>query len=359
MQLGMSLFSGRAGPAWAARAERVRKLLLPAIGDGAPDIPGVSAVATEPPAYPRLTPPYPGRALAIEAAENIADAVARRRFDRLAGLIHDELWVLWPNGAMGRHPGDAVLQVLSASAGSRATLRIKEKRSYSFPELKTALARGIPEVLDALLGANGGWTVTIEVETKDSPIGRLMFLISPNARGELRARNLPFGAPDDAHVLSAKPSSFETEELKIADRIVRNVVLGQTSLLRANKNDLMESFWLRDKLAPAEQLATSIAQGPHRIGSAEVVFQGSREAPFRDARRHMPPPVFEEIRRKAPDVLGRAIERLDPRVVVTEMGTLDPATGEVTAAQTAASLIVHVEDRATQNARPRIAGLFI
>lgn len=359
MQMALALFGGEVGPTWNARAGRARSILGAVIGDEPPNVPVVPPDLDGVFPHPRMRPTNPGRPKALEAAEDLFDGIVRRRFSRLEGLLEEEVWVIWPTGHIGRHPRDALIEAFDARPGKPAPMRVVDRQSYTFVELKQVLARGLPKLLDVVLGARSALTVTLGIDSSRGPVGRVMFVMAADERGEWRARNLMFGSVDDAHVASAKRSSLRDEPLKVADRVVRRVVLGHGAQLAADRNLMMEQIFLRDQLGPAEALIERISAGDHRLGSSEVVFMGSQELPYKIIAKHTPPGTKEKLERIAPNAWGRSIDRMDPRLVATQLGALDPATLEVTPMQQATALVIRVEDRARDQSALRIAALFM
>lgn len=357
--MSLALFSGDVGPAWAARADRPRAILYRVAGGRMP--PGLVAVLPDRPSehvHPRLGRSKALRPAALEAAEDLVDGLLRRRFGRLEDLLTDDVWTLWPGAPLGRYARAELVASLSATEGQAAPYRVVDRRSYSFIELRQVLARGLPELMDAVFEIHHSVMVSFDLEGREGRVGRQFLWMSPQPDGAWRAQNLPLGSPDDAAAASASAARHEDEVIRIADRIVRRVVLGQAAALSADRNALCPRLWIRDELGTAQQLVELVAQGDHRLGSAEVVFTGSREVPLKALNTLAGPKVLAAVERQAPDVLGRSLHRLDPRAVITELAVLDPGTGEVMPAQQAGCLLIRERDALEREDR-RIAAVII
>ena len=359
LQTAFTLLSGEGGPSWSARASRARSLLQQVIGRQPPELEVLPPDQGSPFEYPRMMPTNPTRALAEEAAEDLVDAICRRRFDRLGELLHDQVWAIWPSGHIGRHSRDELLAELKRREGKPAPIRVEGRLSYTFADLKSALAKGLPDLLDVAFGARSALTVTVGLQSRAGDGGRLMLTMAPDQEGQWRSRTLPFGGWDDAHVASARPSTLEDEIPRTAHKVVRCVVLGHGAQLRSLTNRLCDPMFVREDLGPKDRLAALVGHGPHRIGSAEVVFMGSEELPMRELRNHGPRGIEDKLKRAAPDAWGRALPRLDPRLVVTQLGALDAATMTVQPTQTASSVIIREFDERRDEDVRRVAALLI
>lgn len=359
LQTAFALLSGEAGPPWAARAARVRSMLATVIGRAPPEIEVLPPDRDQPFAYPTMLPTNPARPAIEEAAEDLVDAIARRRFSRLDGLLQDDVWAMWPTGHIGRHPKAELLAALAQRDGKPAPLRVDSRASYTFAELKSALAKGLPDLLDVAFGARSGLTVTLGVNGPRGPGGRMMVVMAPSSHGDWRARTLPFGGWDDAHLASVRPSSLSDDIVKAPHKITRCVVLGHGAQLRSLTNLMADPMFVRENLGPKARLADIVGEGPHRIGSAEIVFMGSEEVSMKRLREHGPKGIKEKLEGAAPDAWGRALNRLDPRLVVTQLGQLDAATMAVTPVQTSSAVVIEVWDDKRDERVRRVAALFI
>ncbi len=355
-ELGLALVTGRASKAWNTRAIRARALLAGAVGGTPP------AAASEPPSPRSDGPPLhmksasTDRARAVEAARAVVDALGTRRFDRLGDLLGARTWVLWPNGALLRHPGPALLEELQRREGERLPLRITDPKSYTFSELRSALARGVADGLDAVLDLTATTLVTFMVSGGRGPPGRVLLAMAPESGG-WRAQTLPLGSPDDAHTASVKLRDLDRPEAAALHPLVRAVVLGHGSLVRANFQHLMPRLWVRDQLVEAEQLARLADDGPPRLGSTEVVFGRVREVELRTLNKLAPKPGLAKLEARAFEDFGQTFDVLSPRLLVVELGLVDPASGKLQAGPPAHGLVVYAEDDAGR-ARPRVAGLY-
>lgn len=356
-ELGLALITGRASKAWNTRAIRARALVAGSIG-GAP--PTAESEPPSPPADPsalHMKVASAERARAVDAARAVVDALGTRRFDRLADLLAQQVWVLWPSGTLLKHPRAALLEEIGRREGERLPLRIADPRSYTFSELRTALARGVADGLDAVLGLSAATLVTFTVTGGRGPGGRTMVVMEPE-QGAWKARSLPLGGPDDAHAISAKLRDLDRPEAAALHPLVRAVVLGHGGLVRASYQHLMPRLWVRDQLVEAEQLARLADDGPPRLGSTEVVFGRVREVELKTLNKVAPRPGLAQLEKRAFEDFGQTFDVLSPRLLAVELGVIDPATGKLQPAPPAHGLVVYAEDDAGR-ARPRVAGLYL
>jgi len=357
-ELGLALLSGKAGKPWNARAIRARALIAGALGGAAP------TAASEPPS-PRPAPENKlhmktapaERAQAVEGARNIVDALARRRFDRLSELLGPEIWALWPNGAIARHPKAALVAEIEQRPGDRLPIKTADPKSYSYAELRSALARGVAEAHDAILELEDSTIVTLHISGGRGPAGRVMFAMT-SVDGRWVAKSLAFGAPDDAHVVSGKLKERDANDGAVLGPVIRAVVLGHGSLVRASLQHLMPKLWVRDGLMEAEALAALADDGPARVGSSEVVFGRLREVDLKTIAKIAPKPGLAHIQAKAFEVFGEGFDAIGARLWSMDLGILDPATLKIQAAPPAHGLMIRLEDGAGRP-RPRIAGLYV
>lgn len=358
-ELGLGLVTGRTSKAWNTRAIRARALIAGAVG-GTP--PSAAADPPMPPSDARegrlaMKTAAPARAQAVEAAKDLVDALGRRRMDRLAELLGEQVWVLWPNGNLLRHGRAALAEELASRSGDRLPLRITDPKSYSYAELRTALARGVAEGLDAALDLSESLLVTLHVSGGRGPAGRILLVMHPEPAG-WRARSLPLGGPDDAHVLSAKLRELDRPEAAALQPLVRAIILGHGGLVRAHFQHVMPKLWLRDQLVEAEQVARLTDDGPPRLGSTEIVFGRVREVELKRLDQLAPKAGRAKVEGRAFEDFGLELEALSPRLLSVELGTVDPASGRATPGPPAHGLVVLAEDDAGRR-RPRVAGLYL
>jgi hypothetical protein len=355
--MGLALLTGRSGKPWSARAIRARAFLAGAVG-GQPV--GTPAKLVEPKAATgqrTLLPPWK-RAGAIDAAKDMLDALAIRRFDRLRPLLAEEIWALWPNGNLSKHDRDPLLAELETREGERARIEVTQVRSYTLSELRSVLVRGIADAIDALLDLDASLVVTAQVTGGRGPGGRLMIVMAKGEGGAWQARSLPIGSPDDAHVASARNQEPASEDLGVARELVRHLLLGHGTQLRALAQHIMPTIWVRDQVVPQEALFELADEGPPPVGSTETVFLETREIEAKELSHHVPQTVAAKIRERALEVFAMPYDKLSPRLAATKIGLLDPANGTVEPSRELVCLIVRVKEPSGR-LRPRAAGFFV
>jgi hypothetical protein len=356
-EFGLSILSGRAGAAWSARAQKLRPFLKTVLGDAPPT--GLPVVPFAPARYvPGVAPAAPFRSEAVAAAGEVFDALSARRFRNLEQRLEDAVWVQWPSGAVLHHPRRDLLAQLENRAGRASAIRAKAAQSYTFAELRNVLARGVTEGLDVLLRLRTSIAVTFELEGAHGAEGRGLFSMSQDREGRWRARNLLLAAPDDAFMASSSLHN-EDDAIRLANQVIRRVVLGHAAQIRAARHLLMDELWVRDRRMKPDELARVVGEGPHRLPSAQTVFLGTRIMPFKAAERFAPRGVIHEMRASAPDLYGKTLAAFDPALVIVEIGLLDPASGKISPNQEAGALVLKTEDPARHHTRFRIAGLFL
>jgi hypothetical protein len=256
------------------------------------------------------------------------------------------------------HPRRALLDELEKRTGRASAIRGNAPQSYTFAELRNVLARGVTEGLDVLLRLRTSLAVTFELAGAQGPEGRGLFSMSQDREGRWRARNLLLAAPDDAFMAS-RTIQNEEDTIRIADQVIRRVVLGHAAAVRASRHLMMEELWVRDRRMKPDELARVVGEGPHRLPSAQTVFLGTRLLPVKAAERFAPRGVIQDMRARAPDLYGKPLASFDPALVVVEIGLLDPASGKIAPNQEAGALVLKTPDKASGALRSRIAGLFL
>lgn len=356
-ELGIALLTGRAGKPWGARAIRARAFLAGPLGGAPPQTPAEPFALPSSEARPSPPPVDPRRPQALERAKDLLDALAVRRFDRLAPMLADPLGVLWPNGSFSFHARDDLLEELSRREGERARINLAAPRSYTFRELRAVLARGVAEALDAVLDLKNSLAVSIQINGGRGPGGRVMLVLALDEAKEWRARTLTFGSPDDAYFASARSHEPRSPDLGIADQIIRHSMLGHGTQLRSLSQHLMPKLWLRDQLLPAEALFEIAEDGPARLGASELVFLETKEGDVRGLSKLVPQAVATKIQQTALETFGLPFERLRARLSTTAFGVLDPSNGRIQPAGSASCLLVRLEEPSGE-LRPRVAGVF-
>lgn len=298
-----------------------------------------------------LAPTDRTRAMAVEVAKDLLDALAIRRFDRLKSLLADQVWVLWPTGVLSKHARDPLIEELGTRQGERARIQITSPRSYSFKELRVVLARGLADALDVILELDKGIAVTAAISGGRGPAGRVLISTAGDKHQGWRATSLVLGGPDDAHLASLRFEDPPAPELKIAAQVVRNLILGHGILLRTLGHYFTPQIWIGDQLVPPEALFQLADDGPARIGSGEAVFLGTKEVDLKTLSK-LVGLAFNKIRDGALDNFGAPFDKLSPRLSATSLGLFDPANGRVTPGGQTHCLIVRTP-------QPRIAGVFL
>lgn len=359
---GIGILSGHAGPTFGGRFSRARTILGPLIGGGRS---GLTTIAPRP-ALSVSKRPAPGgtevvrartqdRKRAEETAVEVFDALATRRFSRLEGLVGDPVWTLWGDGALLLHPKRELLLALAESQGRASPAPCTKARSYTFLELRAALAQGLPEALDAVLGLKDGLFVSFEVRPKETLPLRFAVAMRPAEKGFL-ATSLPLPAFDEPAVLGRRPLRADDDIAFTADEVVRRSVLGQAHLLAANRALVAEQLWRNETRTSFDAFVTETSRPPHHLDRADLVFLGTKELQPSALSRVASPKIALEIERSAKDVFGIAFHKLDPRITDTSLARLDPSGGIAEARTSVWTLLVRVEE--VGGARHRVAGIF-
>ncbi|MBI4814634.1 MAG: hypothetical protein HY791_00150 [Deltaproteobacteria bacterium] len=357
----MAVLSGRAGPDWAIRIQRARSLSGQVVTSGATGVP-----ALPPRPSTTMLPPIKGRPALRrkleESATKLFDAWSTRRFRRLEAQLDESVWVLWGDGALMQHPRAELLTALANSQGKPTPAPFGKVKSYTFLELRAALARGWPEALDALLRVRDGLLVTFEVRPRDEPPLRLCVSFVETEDGP-RAANLPLPPFDEPALLARRALRADEPIAYCAEEIVRRFVLGQDHLLDANRPNAADRLWLSDRLVTFSELVAEAAREPHRLGASNTVLYGTKEVPVAQLRKIAGPKLSLQIEREAPNLFGRALFKLDPRLTETTLATIDGSGALTEERNKVTCLLVRsgeekVPSGGEKGARHRVAGVF-
>ncbi len=357
LELANSLLTGRANKAWAARAIRARAFMAAAFGGAALTVP---AKPLSPPlrGFRPLRPSPRSRAAAIDTAEAFYDVLAGRKLDQLPAYLADEVWTFLPTGTLSRHERAPLAAELALRPGDTQPILKKLARSYTLPELVSALPRGVAGALDTLLDLRSTLIVTHLIEGGRGPAGRLMLLLT-EVEGKWRLRSFPIGAPDDAFVASERAPDHERPELGISAQLVRHVVMGHSAQLKADLHQLMPSLFVREDFVPSAALVEIAEGGGPRLGSTEAVVGTPELVPLPGLSKLVGRPIERRIREKALEDFGLPFDRLKPRLVRTPIGMFDPASNRVAPAQEAHTLVFVVDDGTPPRPRCKVGGLFM
>ncbi|MCC7384391.1 MAG: hypothetical protein IT384_21270 [Deltaproteobacteria bacterium] len=357
LEIGLSLLSGRAGRPWAARAARARAVLGTVYG-GQP--PGLETQPLEIPAkgLPLLGPVDRARPKALEVAASLIRGLVERRVADLLPLLADDVLVLWPNGGLGLHDRRALLAALEQRPGDPQPIVATQPRSYTLAELRGVLPRSMPDALDLILDLRRTLLVSFHVAGPGVPAGRVMLALGLTPAGDWRSRTLLFGSPDDAHLASSRLEEPALPELAIAAQLVRHRVLGHGAQLGSLMQHLMPKLWLGDQRIEATKLGAMTSAAPVRLGSSEVVFGRTEEMEMKALAKLIPRGLAQKIEQTALETFGHTYDRLSPRLAVTELGLLDPATLRIQPSTRAPCVLVRAPEP-DGSVRARAAALFI
>lgn len=346
-------FTGRLNPQIGARVQMIRELLAAVLGKV--EMPG----DPEPPPLPRA----PFRRLAMTSlhrtaaettARAVTDALLGRRFDALAPLLHNGVRVLWPDGRFRAHAREGLLEALAASEGAPQPGAASSVRTYAPAELRGVTPRGVTGAIDATFEANDWIAVALSVAGPRSAV-RVMVVTSRDEQERWRADSLLLPAGDEAANTGAAASADEEESLRVADRIVRHLILGHGAQLRTLRNQMVARLFVDDEIVEAEALAELAATGPHRLDALDWVFLGTEDADLESLDRHAPGRV-DRLRRRSQEAWQRNLERQRLRVAVTRIGKLALPPGSVTPEREVSCLLLGSEDRGVL--RWRLGGVF-
>lgn len=361
LALGQALFAGGAGPSWATRAGRIRALMTTLIGDGGP----TAAVLNRAPLPRELPPPLlhlaPHRRTLEETARRLLDHVLSRELEGLEGLLHDEVWVLWPDGTFARHQRAPLLAALASRPGRHFAAIPERLVIYGLAELRSRVARGLPEALSAVLEADLGVVVTAHLDTPRGPQGRVLLVLVPDDRGQWRAKNLPLAAVDEALLGSVKVPAAEARAVQVGDRMVRHWTLGHGPQLRSLRNQMMPKLWLDEEAIDAEELGRRAAAGLHRLEAADVVFGGTEALPSRELHRVLGAPRARRIEREAKKLWAKPLEHWRVELTRTTLGRWDPEAHRAEDGAAVTALLcrtVERDQRGEEKVEYRLGGLF-
>lgn len=357
LELANALLTGRANKAWAARAIRARAFMAAAFGGAALTVPA-KPLSPPPRGFRPLRPSPRSRAAAIDTAEAFYDVLAGRKLDQLPGYLADEVWTFLPTGTLSRHERAPLAAELALRPGDTQPILKKLARSYTLPELVSALPRGVAGALDTLLDLRSTLIVTHLIEGGRGPAGRLMLLLT-EVDGKWKLRSFPIGAPDDAFVASERAPDHERPELGISAQLVRHVVMGHSAQLKADLHQLMPSLFVREEFVPSAALVEIAEDGGPRLGSTEAVVGTPELVPLPGLSKLVARPIERRIREKALEDFGLPFDRLKPRLVRTPIGMFDPASNRVAPAQEAHTLVFVIDDGTPPRPRCKVGGLFM
>lgn len=312
---GQKLLSGAAGPTHAERAERIRAVVRTVVGEAPPSAPPLPELRS--PAPPKLFP-LRGNARERVEAEKLASAALEGFLTRELAVVSKHaqpaLWMLWPDGQLSKHATPTLLDALAKRDGKAAPIIQKQKRSYNASEMRSVLARGIPEGIEAMFGVQNALAVTIALEGKRGPAGTAMMIVSPDQYGDLKVHNVMLPSIDEAVRASAAPSlDSEDEAVRFADRIVRHFVLGHDRHLRALKNHFCEKVLMGEDVVDLEGVVERASFGAHRLDANDFIFGGSARGAIADM------PGIDRLKRRTKEIWGKPFEKLQLCVVETKI----------------------------------------
>jgi len=358
-QTGLALLSGQVSTAWRTRLGHLLER--------------IHAVYEVNPREFRLLPPEQNNRLLFQelrvlgqersaaqgAARGLVDAFFSGDISGTVAGLSDEIWAVWPNGRIGKHLSvDLGKGLVPRGEDLGSGFKTTHWKVYGYGEFNQALLAGLAPLYDAVLGLRSVVTVTARLTSPDAAPVRILLAMVRDEGGRWRSKNLPMIAPDDAIHASVRLGQYEDDRLKMVERFVRAVVLGQTAQLKSAASALAERVFVKRSLALQELCEAIEAQQLFR-GSTETTFLGSRLGSYDHFKKSLVRGEREAFENSIQTFESRSLDELEPRVVHTSVGRFEPRSDKSHHETEFTSMLFRYEDRQKEVEHHKIAALFL